>query len=57
LANDPLGRLTGIDRPLEGPLLLSDPAAIRLDVTLDAVALARGIHSATGATLEQIMAD
>jgi hypothetical protein len=56
LAADPLGRLTGLDRPLEGPVVAASEDALRLDVTLDALALARGIHDAADASLAEIMA-
>jgi hypothetical protein len=55
LATDPLARLTGMDRPVEGPRVSGDAGALRLDVTLDATALARGVRAATGATLDEIM--
>jgi hypothetical protein len=55
LAADPLGRLTGLDHPLEGPSLLTDEAAVELDVTLDLASLAAGIHDATGASIPEIL--
>ena len=56
LANDPLGRLLGLDHPLEGPRVSGDSDSVRLDVTLDPVALGRGLRAATGATMSEILA-
>lgn len=56
LAADPLGRLSGLDRPLAGPQITAEPGALRLDVTLDAMALARGLYDVTGATVDEVMA-
>ena len=55
LAADPLGRLTGLDHPLEGPLFVADETAVELDVTLDLASLVGGIHDATGASLREIL--
>jgi hypothetical protein len=56
LSDDPLGKLTGIDRPVDGPAVSGAPSALTLEVTLDAMALARGIHSLADASLPEIMA-
>ena len=56
LADDPMGRLLGLDHPLEGPRVSGDSESVRLDVTVDALALGRGIHAATGATMAEILA-
>jgi hypothetical protein len=56
LSNDPLGRLLGLDHPLEGPRVSADAESVRLDVTLDSLALGRGLHGATGATIPEILA-
>jgi hypothetical protein len=56
LAEDPLGRLTGLDRPLEGPTATGNPDALALDVALDPVTMSRGIRAAAGAPLAEIMA-
>jgi hypothetical protein len=56
LANDPLGRLLGLDHPLEGPRVSADVDAVRLDVTLSALTLGRGVHAATGARIPEILA-
>jgi hypothetical protein len=55
LAADPLGRLAGLDHPLAEPSLVTDDAAVELDVTLDLASLAGGIHDATGASLPEIL--
>lgn len=56
LANDSLGRLLGLDRPLEEPRVSGDPDALRLELMLDATALARGVRAATDATIRDVMA-
>ena len=55
LANDPLGRLLGIDHPLEEPRVSGDAEALHLEVVLDAGLLARGIHAATDAKIGEVM--
>ncbi len=55
LAADPLGRLLGIDHPLEEPRVSGDDEALRLQVTLDPLALARGLEAATDARISEIM--
>jgi hypothetical protein len=54
-AEDPLGRLAGLNRPIEGALTSGDASAIRLDVVLDLVAVARGLRDATDATAAEMM--
>jgi hypothetical protein len=56
LAQDALGRLAGIDRPVDGPTVRSDATGLELEVALDPVQLARGLRAATGASLAEIMA-
>ena len=56
LMADPVGLLTGIDHPLEGPTVTADAGALTLDVTLDALAAARGVHSMADASIAEIMA-
>jgi hypothetical protein len=56
LANDPLGRLTGVAHPLSPPEVAPEEGALRLEVTLDALALARGLHDVTTATVNELMA-
>jgi hypothetical protein len=55
LADDPLGRLMSVDHPLERPRLTANPEALRLDVVLDPLLLARGLHAATDAALAEIL--
>lgn len=55
LAADPLGHLSGLDHPLEGPSIRAGDTAVELDVTLDLASLASGIHDATGASLPEIL--
>jgi hypothetical protein len=56
LAVDPLGRLTGLDRPVDGPVATSAPDALALDVALDPVTMSRGLRAIAGAPLAEIMA-
>jgi hypothetical protein len=56
LADDPLGRLLGIDHPLEDPRVSGDDEALRLQVVLDPLAVARGLKAATDARISEIMA-
>ncbi|HTB73904.1 MAG TPA: hypothetical protein VK762_11700 [Polyangiaceae bacterium] len=56
LGEDPFGRLTGLDRPLEGPVATAGPDALALDVALDPVTMSRGVRAASGAPLAEIMA-
>lgn len=50
-----VGRLFGLDRPLEGPHVRSAPEALVLEATYDAGALARGVHDAVDAEVGDIM--
>jgi hypothetical protein len=56
LADDSLGRLLGIHHPLEDARVSGDAEALRLQVVLDPVALARGLKAATDARISEIMA-
>lgn len=56
LGEDPLGRLTGLDRPLQGPVATGEPDGLALDVTLDSVSLCQGVRAIAGAPLAEIMA-
>jgi hypothetical protein len=56
LANDPLGRLLGMDHPLEEARVSGNDEALRFQVVLDPLALARGLEAATGARIGEIMA-
>jgi hypothetical protein len=55
LANDPLGKLMGVDHPVEAARAGGGPDALMLEVSLDALSLARGLHSATAGTVADIM--
>lgn len=55
LAESPAGRLAGIDRPVAGPHVKPLADALVLDVTLDALALARGIRDAVAADVADIL--
>lgn len=55
LAESGVGKLFGLDRPLEGPRVRTTRDALVLEVTLDAAALARGMHDALDAEIHEIM--
>jgi hypothetical protein len=55
-ANDALGKLLGIDHPLEEARVSGDAEALRLQVVLDPFTLARGLKAATDARISEIMA-
>jgi hypothetical protein len=50
-----LGRLAGLDHPLQPPVVTPAPDSLRLTVALDPVALARGLRAALGAEIDEIM--
>jgi hypothetical protein len=50
-----LGRLAGLDHPLQPPVVSPAPDSLRLTVALDPVALARGLRAAMGAEIGEIM--
>jgi hypothetical protein len=56
LAQDSLGRLCGLNRPLDGPHVVGDATEVRLEVTVDPTLLARGIRDATGGAAADIVA-
>jgi hypothetical protein len=56
LAQDALGHLCGLDRPLSPPKATSMRDAVVLDVALDPFEIARGLHDITEGTLADIMA-
>ena len=56
LATDPLGRLLGIDHPLEEARVSGDDGALRLRVLLDPLTVGRGLKAATDARISEIMA-
>jgi hypothetical protein len=49
------GRLLGLDRPLVAPQVRGSDEALVVDVTIDGVALARGVHDALDAEIGDIM--
>ena len=55
LGEDPLGRLTGLDRPLDGPHARGDAGALVLDVALDPGRLAGGVRALAGASLAETL--
>lgn len=55
LANDPLGKLIGADRPRSGPSARSTPGSLTLEFSLDALTLGRGLSAATAGTVADIM--
>jgi hypothetical protein len=55
VAEDPLGRLLGLDRPTTQSHTTGDAAAVELDVRADARAMAVGLRAATTASLSEIL--
>ncbi len=55
LADDPLGKLCGLNRPIEAPRTRGSSDALTLDVGLDGFEIARGLRAATEATVEEVM--
>ena len=55
LAESPVGRLFGLDRPVDGPFVHGEGDVLSLDVTLDGERLARGIRDAVDAEVNEIM--
>jgi hypothetical protein len=55
LAEDPLGHLCGLDRPLAGPRVGAQPDALTLDAAFDFGIVARGLRDATSARLDEIL--
>jgi hypothetical protein len=55
LAQDPLGRLCGLDRPLAGPRVAGGDDALTLDASFDALLVARGLRDVTSARLDEIL--
>ncbi len=56
LTGDPLGRLMGLDHPLDGPTVTADANVLRLEATFGALAAARGLHTIVDANVAEIMA-
>jgi hypothetical protein len=55
LSEDPFGRLTRLNRPRWGPAVTGDPAALKLVVAVDPIALAKGVRDATDASVAAMM--
>lgn len=55
VSETPLGRLLGLDHPPTPPVVRGTADALVLDATLDVQALARGVHDAVDAEIEEIM--
>ena len=55
LAESPFGRLLGLDRPLIAPQVRGSDDALTIEVTIDGLALARGLHDALDAEIADIM--
>jgi len=54
-SESPLGRLVGLDRPVDAPRTDGHADALVVDVTLDAAALARGLHDAVASDIGEIL--
>jgi hypothetical protein len=57
LASSSLGRLAGVDKPIVAPATRLEKDALVLEATLDALALAKGVHYAVDAPMNEIMED
>lgn len=55
VSETPFGRLLGLHRPLVPPQVQSSADALVMEVTIDGVALARGLHDALDAEIGDIM--
>jgi hypothetical protein len=55
ISESPFGRLLGMNHPVTPPEIRGEPDALLVDVTLDAMALARGLHDALDAEIGDIM--
>lgn len=55
LSESVAGRLFGIAHPLEGPRVTTDPDALTVDAVVDGDLLARGVHDAVDAEVNEIM--
>lgn len=55
VSESPFGRLLGLERPVVAPRIHASADALVLDVTLDGLLLARGIHDALDAEVGEIM--
>ncbi len=55
LAKSALGRLLGLDTPLESPRVVALPDALRVEAAFDGLSVARGLHHALDAEIFEIM--
>jgi hypothetical protein len=55
VAESPFGRLLGLNHPLAGPHVRGEGDALFVEITLDATAVARGLHDALDAEIGDIM--
>lgn len=55
VAESPFGRLLGLNHPLAGPRVHGEDDALFVEVTVDAAAVARGLHDALDAEIGDIM--
>jgi hypothetical protein len=55
LSESRFGKLFGLDRPSDGPRVRSAPEALVFEATYDADTLARGVHDAVEAEVDEIM--
>jgi hypothetical protein len=55
VSESPFGRLLGLNRPVVGPQVRGEADALLVDVTLDGLAVARGLHDALDAEIGDIM--
>lgn len=57
LGKNPLGKMCGLDEPVESPVVVPVPGGLRVDATFDAQKLASGVHRALDAEISEIMKD
>ena len=50
-----LGRMLGLDTPIESPRTSALPGALRVAAVFDGARLARGLHNALDAEISEIM--
>lgn len=55
LSESPVGRLFGLNHPVEAPTVHVEPEALVVDAVIDADALAKGVHDAVDADVAEIM--
>ncbi|WP_394842500.1 hypothetical protein LZC95_36205 [Pendulispora brunnea] len=55
LSESSLGRLCGLNAPIAGPTVRAEPDGLVADMTISANTLFRGLHAATGASVDELM--